>query len=262
VFNNRAGRGRTEIAIDLVQFLRSWMSGVELHDLARQFFSGVTDVNYQFEQLADYTTAYCEHFLPGVLRTLVEWVNQRLDAGGADPILPRELPGYVRWGVDSDVALKMMMSGLRSRVLARRVAYAFADASPGMSVLQWIGYMSVADIIRTFHPNGPELRDLLECVRRRRGNIIYMAASSTNTTIRVQALVENCDPIVVLVRPIAELELSPLGVYAGDDLLGRIQGRDQIDVQVLLHSGVRFGTTFSARQGRGELHLTFEGDGG
>jgi hypothetical protein len=95
-------------------------------------------------------------------------------------VLPKSLPGFVRWGVDSDAAMRLMVAGLRSRVLARRIAEVYDLAPRAGNIVRWLGDYSVVEIIRMFEPNHYDFRDILECSRRRRRNVLSMAASRSN----------------------------------------------------------------------------------
>jgi hypothetical protein len=62
--------------------------------------------------LSEFIAQVLEHLLPWLLSTLVSWVNEGLEED--DQLCP-ELPAYVRFGVDTPVALELARAGVRSR---------------------------------------------------------------------------------------------------------------------------------------------------
>ena len=58
-------------------------------------------------------TRVCEHHLPFVLGTILEWINEDL----VDEVCPA-LPAHVHYGVADREALELLTHGVRSRRLA------------------------------------------------------------------------------------------------------------------------------------------------
>ena len=68
----------------------------------------MADETYRYEQLSEFIAQVLEHLLPWLLSTLVSWVNEGLEE--EDQLCP-ELPAYIRFGVDTPVALELAQAG-------------------------------------------------------------------------------------------------------------------------------------------------------
>ena len=110
-----------------------------------------------------------EHLLPWLLNTLVSWVNDGREE--EDQLCP-ELPAYVRFGVDTPVALELAQAGVRSRRLVHAVAVAVeAAASTQLPVRAWLTETDIRTWRRLFDANPSELSDLLLFSRARDARI-------------------------------------------------------------------------------------------
>ena len=73
--------GRVQLAeIDLLNLVLAWVSGVSLSDLAQTYLAIIDpdDEALRFEQLSNFLSRICEHHLPFVLKTLVDWIGAGL----------------------------------------------------------------------------------------------------------------------------------------------------------------------------------------
>jgi hypothetical protein len=92
--------------------LRGWVRGESIPDLAEAFLAEVTAQDWRVEQIVDAVAQHFEHFLAWTLGVLVELVNGHLAQGLNPARLCEELPTYVRYGVESELGLRLLVSGV------------------------------------------------------------------------------------------------------------------------------------------------------
>jgi superfamily II DNA/RNA helicase len=193
----RAGQS-LEISVDPEALLREWVRGESIPDLAETFLSEVSEQDWRVEQVVDAVAQHFEHFLAWTLGVVIELVNERLAEASIAAPLCEPLPSYVRYGVDSPLALRLVVSGVRSRRLAHVIAAAAAaEQVEGDSLRQWLGSMEIADLRRRFSASSSELLDLLEFARTPRASVLRDLLEQGRSVIEVH-----------LVKRTAEAEIT------------------------------------------------------
>jgi hypothetical protein len=255
IYTRRTGQNRQEVSMPIDQLLSQWLRGTELVTLAETHLGAVPDIDFRFEQLGDFIYEYFEVFFPWVFGTIIAWTNELLESSGADTLLPRTVPAYVRWGVGSAASLELMASGISSRTLAARIAAKWDAEERDGTIRQWIRSMGVADWQERFAPSIAELRSLLDYSRNRRGGVGAELITRESAEVEVESDVEEAGPCDARLAPVGSSDASPVGIWAGDELVGRILSRDQVDVKGLLRTGLPMSVKFSASSGAGLLEL-------
>lgn len=153
--------------VSLAAILRDWVSGTEVTEIASRHLSAVPDEQYRLEELGDLVTDVFENYLPWVLGLAIEWTGAVvIDNDAAGTRIPEELPGLIRYGVSTTVALSLVRSGSIGRVTASEIAAAFAaEPDPTKSIRTWLCTLGVPEWQRRFHPSPLDLRGLLEYAR-------------------------------------------------------------------------------------------------
>jgi hypothetical protein len=254
VYTQRAGKNREEIVIPVDELLGDWLQGIELMTLADIYFEAVANIDYRFEQLGDFLNDYFEIYLPWVFGTIIAWTNHFLVEAGTELLVPSSIPANIRWGVNTPVAVELMVKGIQSRNLALRIAEAW-DSEEGGDVRSWIRFMDLAEWRRTFEASVAELRNLLEFSRDHRGGVAVDLITKESTELKVISSHTEFAQSDALLRSTEDTELSPIGIWVEDELVGQIYSRDQADIQSLTGTGLSFSTKFSASSGEGLLRL-------
>ena len=152
------------LPVDLMAVLIDWVSGVDLYELADTHIGAVGNEDYRYEQLAEFVASVFEHYLPWALGTLVDWVNDALQAKPTSFKVPDDLAAAVHYGVATRDALSLMQGGIRSRRLANRVAESRAELEPGSSktpLRDWIASQDISIWRSRFDASATEVADLL-----------------------------------------------------------------------------------------------------
>ena len=223
----------TAFDVDLRALIVDWLRGQEVGDIGTTYLEVVTDDTYRYEQLSEFIAQVLEHLLPWLLSTLISWVNEGLEE--EDQLCP-ELPAYIRFGVDTPVALELAQAGVRSRRLVHAVA-AEAAASTDLPVRTWLTETDIGTWRRLFDASPNELGDLL----------VFSRAQDARITSRVLAGEVVEIPIVLQGSPeagdieIREAEEDPpprLAAFRDGEVVGYVRSEHQDDVSRLLAIGV------------------------
>jgi DEAD/DEAH box helicase len=153
--------------VDLRALIVDWLQGREIGEIGETYLAAVSDETYRYEQLSEFISQVLEHLLPWLLNTLVGWVNEGV--AEEDHLCP-ELPAYIRFGVDTPIALELAQAGVRSRRLVHIVAAA-AAATTELPVRDWLAETDVRTWGRLFDASPSELADLLVFTRARDARI-------------------------------------------------------------------------------------------
>ena len=262
VYNQRAGRNRVEITIPVDELLRQWLQGTELVALAGTYFGAVADVDFRFEQLGDFINDYFETFLPWLLGTVVAWTNELLVDSGSEVLLPRTVPASVRWGVGSPVAVELMASGIASRTLASKIAAEWQAEDTDESVRAWIRSMSLADWRERFAPSVAEVRSLLDYARDHRGGVAVEVIAEGIAELEVESDFGDFGKSETRLAPVDDSDPAPIGIWVGQELVGRVLSRDQADVQILVDTGLALSAKFWSSSAKAHLELRLVDAGG
>src|SRR5690606_32457961 len=110
-----------------LEILFDWVQGRTLREMADQHLAGVSRPGARLEKLVDLIGGHFELFLPWALNAVVAQTNEIVKP---DPELTPEetnkysdyLAAYVRWGVNNQTSLELILRGVLSRRLAMIIA--------------------------------------------------------------------------------------------------------------------------------------------
>lgn len=254
VYTQRGGR-REQIGIPVDEVLRQWVHGAELVTLARVYFNRVANIEYTFEQLGDFVNENFETFLPWMFGVVVEWTNDLLKEQSIDKALPETVSGVVRWGVASPTAVYLMVQGVRSRRLATKMTEVWEAEERKDDLRSWVRSMNVAQWRDTFEASVTELRNLLEFSRDEVKGAAVDLIMNGSATLGVESAINKFPEQDVSLNPIDDSQFSPIGIWFENQLIGQVFGKDQVDLQSILGSGLIVSAKFSATSGKGFLTL-------
>jgi hypothetical protein len=222
----------TAFDVDLRALIVDWLQGKEIAEIGETHLGAVRDETYRYEQLSEFISHVLEHLLPWLLNTIIGWVNEGV---AEENQLCPELPAYIRFGVDTPVALELARSGVRSRRLAHVVAS--AARAPELPVRDWLAETDVRTWGRLFSASPSELADLLVFTRARDARITsrVLAGEVVNVPLEVQGALT---PGTVELREVDEDPPPRLAAFRDGQVVGYIRPRHHEDVSRLLAIGV------------------------
>jgi replicative superfamily II helicase len=230
-----------QLKVDLVALLQSWVSGVELQEMADQFLSAVADDEFRHEQLAEFTARVFEHHLPWTLGVLITWVNARLQELGHEMRLPENIPAAVHFGVGSASALELMLGRVRSRRLANRVASVRASytSASDQSLRQWLAQQEIQTWRQDFDASPTELLDLLGFTRAPEARLINDVLNGDSVKLPFIPRDTISDGADALIEPESDQpEPAQLNVSVDGSVVGHIAPQFHQDVSFLGNIGI------------------------
>mgnify|MGYP000093886243 CR=1 FL=1 len=253
VFDIRSKRQKIDIPME--DFLKDWLHGVALVDLAEKYLSQVNDIDFRFEQLGDFINHYFELFFPWVFGTMIRWINQDLTNAGMTKLLPPMLPAHVRYGVEDPVALKLMLDGIESRNLAKNIATEWRKENTSQMPHYWIRNLSLPEWQTRFNASHFELRNLINYARDRQGGLGAILLNAGTASLAVESACLDHPNVSVRVARQNQSEFARLELLHNQQVVGYIKSCDHGDVEVVLKMGFHFELQFSAVDGNGVLEF-------
>jgi hypothetical protein len=242
--NQRGGPGTGPIALDATELLIDWVSGDGVQAMAVRHFGAIADPSFRLEELADFTTAAFENFLPWTLGILVDWVNLRLREQHADPdrYLDPSISGLVRYGVSSTAALRLVRAGVHSRPVASAVAraYELRRVNEGQTLREWLWTTEPSEWRATFNTSPLDLRALLEYARIPGSRVAARLLAGEAAAIPVRPLgvgVWNIGSAHVTARASAGPG-SQLEIWSGDVPIATLSPQYLAEIDLIVSSGM------------------------
>ena len=236
VFRARYNSSRLDaLPVDQAQLLQDWVAGHTLEELATGHLDAVTDENFRYEQLSEYTSRMFEHHLPWMFGTLIAWTNERL----TDEVLSPQVPAYVRYGIDTAAGLQLMADGVRSRRLAATVADRYHELGADHDLLPWLRSLNWVEWGSGFEATPSEIADLLNVAHTADTRVAARILDREKVSIEYhQVETPDEDHTVLQLHDIAGTSPAQIGVWAGETLLGHIRGENQNDIELVLGIGL------------------------
>jgi hypothetical protein len=255
IFTARSGSNRQELELSVKDILRDWIMGEELAVISNSFFGKIDNIDFRFEQLGEYINEYFENFFPWVFGTIISWTNSILVEKGSTQTLIRAIPAHIRWGVKNRTSLALIFQGIIFRSLANKIGTIWEELSIDIDVHSWLRSMDIDEWREKFGASIPELRNLLEFARIRRGGIAADVINKGAVVIDVQVLENELPLTEVLLISEGETDISPIGLWLDGKLVARILSRDQADISSLQSTGLVV-AKLEINSGKGKLELS------
>ena len=244
-FRKTRGGQSESVAVDVLEFLKAWVAGSAIPQIADQVFAEIPDRELRLERTVDAITDFCEHYFSWTLGVVVAMTNERLGEIGVDVGIAPELSVYVRYGVTSQAAVGLLLAGVRSRELATQVASAATREDHAEDMRQWVGSMTISEWREQFGATPADVLDLIEYGRRRDLGLLRTLLSEGEVAVEVTSIQTSAregdnhtGPFVVEIRPVSG-DSPELGVFERDRgaLVASIPTSAHSDVQTVLDAG-------------------------
>lgn len=235
---SRGGR-IVAVAVDSNTVLREWISGVEVADLADHHLGGVRDPEFRLEQIADYLTSAFENFLPWAVGLVLSWANSART--GMTFELEMSLPAFIRYGVDTLEAVRLVRGGLPSRSLAASVARDYLVERPGpeTTIRQWLCSLDLGAWRDRYTPSPAELRALLEFARAPGTRFAATLLHGEPIEVPVRSLADAPnDSIVELLEVPGDPAPARLGFWLEGELVATLLPDHFAEIDAVLSTGI------------------------
>lgn len=233
-----------DIEVDTDAMIRDWIAGRALTELANTHLSAVQDSAFRLEQMVDGISEGVQHYLSWTVGLVVAQANDILLSRSSPVQLFANAAAHLRYGVDTPLAIHLLVRDVKSRTLAQHLGRVARDARWDEEGLR--DYLSERHIQgwRTdFAATPTDVLDLLQYVQGRdRHKLAEMMASGAVTAqVRLEGG-EFPDPMPVTVA--GSNDGDELRILAEDrSVLGVIVARDHAGVTTVLDSGLQLDLT-------------------
>ncbi|MDQ3729502.1 MAG: DEAD/DEAH box helicase [Actinomycetota bacterium] len=240
----RTSRGQ-DVAVDLGDTLRRWTTGEPLSTMADELLGEVPDRAWRLEQLVDRVSRGFGHAVSWMIAALLERANANLVATSDEPICPN-LPLYVRFGVDSPIALRLITRAVRNRDVAVRVARAAREESVEETDIDaWLGSIPVEDWPGRFGTAPSDVLDVLDAISDGQANVLRRLLDGEDVEI---SMVQELPPGPITLVMADAPNVALVSVRAdGDDELYALAGQWQADLRTVLSTGVEIDARLTDR---------------
>lgn len=259
----RSPRGKdVEVAAEAV--VRDWIAGRDLTDLADTHLNEVENPAYRLEQMVDGIGEGVQHYLSWTVGLVVAQANEILLSRLSLLELHPKTAAHLRYGVDTPIAIDLLVRDVKSRSLARDLGRAAHEAGMGHDELrEYLSEKHIRGWRSELGASPTDVLDLLHYVqgvdRHKLGEM--MATGTTTAQVRLGGDALALEPVSVTIS-FSENEDELLVQAEDGSPQGVVVARDHAGVAAVLESGLLLdfsmeGTTLAmSRAEGGQLKFT------
>lgn len=248
--------------------VRDWIAGCDLTELADTHLAQVADSAFRLEQMVDGVSEGVQHYLSWTVGLVIAQANDILLSRLSPLQLFASTAAHLRYGVDTPLAIDLLVRDVKSRALARDLGRIARDG--GLDEAGLREYLSEKHIRGWRADLGATPTDVLDLLQYVQGEDRHKLGEMMATgSVTAQARLSSGDPVSgpdaqsVPVTIVASNDGDELSVLAHDgSVLGVVVARDHAGVAAVLDSGLLLdfnlqGTTVTiARAATGQLSFT------
>ncbi|MDR6175479.1 hypothetical protein QE364_000098 [Nocardioides zeae] len=227
------------ITVDADSIIRDWISGRALTELANTHLTAVSDSALRLEQMVDAISEGVQHYLSWTVGLVIAQANDILLSRLSPMQLFANTAAHLRYGVDTALAINLLIRDLKSRTLAQELGR-IADET-GLDEEGLRDYLSERHIQGWRTELGATPTDVLDLLQYVQGGDRHKLAEMMATgAVTAQARVEDEGPVDPMsVTVVVSADGDELRLLAGDrKVLGVIVARDHAGVAAVLDSGL------------------------
>lgn len=236
VWRFRVSPRGADITVDLADALRRWTAGQPLSLMADELLQQIADRPWRLEQLVDRVSRGFGHAVSWMIAALLERANTLLAVDEREPICPN-LPLYVRFGVDSPLAIRLVTTTVRNRDVAVRVERAARELGiEDDDIGAWLGSIPVENWSEMFGTRPSDALDLLDAISDRQADVLRRLLDGEDVPVPIAPDLPACELTLVL-EDMPGIPVVGLRPVDGGDFFA-IDGQWQADLRTVLATGV------------------------
>lgn len=221
--------------------VRDWVSGKDFTELADRHLASVPDPAFRLEQVVDGISEGVQHYLAWTVGLVVGQANDTLLSRLSPLQLYAGTAAHLRYGVDTPLAVELLVRDVKSRRLARdlgRIAQDFGLDAAGLR--EYLSEQHIRGWRENLGASPTDVLDLLQYVqggdRHKLGEL--MAAGAVSARVRISdGLSAPAGPVAVSI--VESDGGDEMRVVTGDsNVLGVVVARDHAGVAAVLASGL------------------------
>lgn len=226
-----------EVEVDAV--IRDWIAGRTLTELANTHLTEVADPAFRLEQMVDGISEGVQHYLSWTVGLVITQANDILLSRLFLAQLFASTAAHLRYGVDTPLAIDLLVRDVKSRTLAQHLGRVAGDAGLDEEGLrEYLSEQHIQGWRARLGATPTDVLDLLQYVQGRdRHKLAEMMATGAVTA---QSRIEGDAQVApVPVTVVASDNGDELRILAADrSVLGLIVARDHAGVAAVLDSGL------------------------
>ena len=242
---------RIELDVPLLPAISAWLHGLDMPSLAASILPEVPLASWRLEQIVDAVSGTFEHYLAWTIGAVIEQANDMLIGDSSLVVCSDLLASAIRYGVDTEIALALLMKGVRSRRIAYRVGRRATDLGFDYeTTITWLTDLHIDGWVREFDATGREIEDLSEVARDTRTSLLRQLLSRSDG---VASLRHATEPPLGAGAPV-QLRVGaahdPVDVWTVGDTpyrVGVVSAQHHADILLLHHAGLTFSATTDGR---------------
>lgn len=117
-----------DIDVDTDAVVRDWITGRTLTELANDHLSEVPNTAFRLEQMVDGISEGIQHYLSWTVGLVISQANDILRLRLSSAALFSSTAAHLRYGVDSPIAINLLVRDVKSRTLAQRLGRVAREA--------------------------------------------------------------------------------------------------------------------------------------
>lgn len=232
------------VDVDADAIVRDWIAGRDLSELADTHLNDVADPGFRLEQMVDGISEGVQHYLSWTVGLVVAQANEILLSRLSPLQLLASTAAHMRYGVDTPVAIDLLVRDVKSRTLARDLGRIARDG--GLDEAGLREYLSEQHIRGWRADLGATPTDVLDLLQYVQGGGQHKLSEMMATgSVTAQARLVSGDPISaaaaepVPVTIVASHDSDELSILAEDGSVhGVVVARDHAGVAAVLDSGL------------------------
>lgn len=228
-----------DIEVDTDAVIRDWVAGRTLTDLANTHLTAVQDAAFRLEQMVDGISEGVQHYLSWTVGLVVAQANDILLSRLSPVQMLASTAAHLRYGVDTPLAIDLLVRDVKSRTLAQHLGRLAEDAGLDEEGLrEYLSERHIQGWRAELGATPTDVLDLLQYVQGRDRHKLaeMMAAGAVTAQSRLRGD-EPVDPMSVTV--VASDDADELTILDEDrSILGVIVARDHAGVAAVLDSGL------------------------
>ncbi|WAC57550.1 DEAD/DEAH box helicase [Gordonia sp. SL306] len=228
-----------DIEVNTDAVVRDWIAGRTLSELANAHLAMVTDPAFRLEQMVDGVSEGIQHYLSWTVGLVITQANDILLSRHSPVQLLATAAAHLRYGVDTPLAIDLLVRDVKSRTLAQHLGRMAAGAGLDKEGLrEYLSEQHIQGWRDNLGATPTDVLDLLHYVQGRdRHKLAEMMATGVVTAQARLEGNESPDPVPVTVA--ASSDGDELKILAEDgSSLGVIVARDHAGVAAVLDSGL------------------------
>lgn len=237
---------KTQLDVPLLPAITAWLNGLDMPSLAATTLPNVPVASWRLEQMVDAVSGTFEHYLAWTVGAIIEQANEILTRNGGSVLCSDSLAYAIRYGVNTEIALALLMRGVRSRRIAYVVGRRATDVGYDLEATEaWLGELHIDGWIREFDATDREIEDLADIVRDR-------STSLLRQVLRREGIASLRQPTSIPMAPATPVRLTvtaehePVEVWTTGEtpyLIGQVGAKHHADVLLLHASGLSYDAT-------------------